>query len=100
MATLSVRLDLHVFQLKTYKIILKVKKFQLPTYCCFSTAGGNVAVGGFRPPLGLIGLNAYSSLPGFSLKMHTRLRNFLSFSGVFEALFAKNLMLCTIWMEW
>ena len=56
MATLSVRLDLHVFKFKAYKIILKVRKFQLPTYYRFSTAeGGNMAVGRFRS-LGLIGL--------------------------------------------
>ena len=55
MATLSVPLDLYVFKLKAYKIILKVRKFQLPTCHRFNTAGGNMAVGGFCPP-GLIGL--------------------------------------------
>ena len=42
MATLSVRLDLHVFKLKAYKIIMKVKKFQLPTYYRFSMADGEM----------------------------------------------------------
>ena len=35
---LSVRLDLYVLKWKAYKIILKVRKFQLPTYYRFSTA--------------------------------------------------------------
>ena len=44
-------------KLKAYKIILKVRKFQLLSYYGFSTAGGNMAVSGFRrPPPGLIGL--------------------------------------------
>ena len=31
MATLSVQLDIYVLKLEAYKIILKVRKFQLPT---------------------------------------------------------------------
>ena len=50
MATLSVRLDLYVFKLKAYKIVLKVKKFKLLICYHFSTAEGDMAVGGFRPP--------------------------------------------------
>ena len=49
-ATLSVRLDLYVAKLKTYKTILKVRKIQVPTYYRFSTAEGEMAAGGFRSP--------------------------------------------------
>ena len=38
MVTLSVRLHLYLFKSKAYKIILKVKKFELPTYYRFSIA--------------------------------------------------------------
>ena len=57
MATLNVRLDLYVFKLKAYKVLLKVRKFQLPTYYRFSTAEGKYNCGWIPPPPGLIGLN-------------------------------------------
>ena len=47
---LSVRLDLYVFKLKAYKIILKVRKFQLPTYYRFSTAEGEIWLWVDSPP--------------------------------------------------
>ena len=46
MTTLSVQSDLYVFKLKAYKIILKVKKIQLPTYYRFySTEEGEYGYG-------------------------------------------------------
>ena len=38
-----------VFKLKAYKIILKVRKFQLPTYYRFSTAEGEYGCGWIPP---------------------------------------------------
>ena len=56
MATLNVRLDLYVFKLKAYKILLKVRKFQLPIYYRFSMAEGEIWLWVDSAPPGLIGL--------------------------------------------
>ena len=79
MATLSVRPDLYVLKLKAYKIILKVRKFQLPTYYRFSTAEGEISLWvDSSPPGGLNRVN-FNVRSGFRLsEADTKSKNFVN----------------------
>ena len=62
MATVDVPWDWFVFRIQAYQYIVKVRKFQLPTAYCFSTAEGRTSLWGIPPPPACLGLNTVASV--------------------------------------